>query len=148
MRCFVTFRCEGKQAQLRSLSAAPLSRGFRNVTWQNVFRHWPLTLSETHDKYKRCSLHNAQKYLFCSVSLLGLAELSRVEWIGLEWNRGHWLRGSETLRKPGFRSLWARFLVKQMKFELFWEEAWIALEISFARLEKRYRTICFWSKIW
>ena len=38
MLCFVTFWCEGKQARLRSFSAAPLNRGFRNVTWQDVFR--------------------------------------------------------------------------------------------------------------
>ena len=131
-----------------SLSAAPLSRGFRNVTWQDVFRYAPFTLGQRQYKYKQFSIHNVHKYLFCSVSLLIVAEWSRVEWSGLEWSRGHWLRSSETLRKPWFRSVRANFIVKHMKFELFWDEASIALSGSFARLEKRYRTKPFRSKIW
>ena len=148
MLCFVMFWCEGKQAKLRSFSAAPLSRGFRNVTWQDVFRYGPFTLAQTQYKYKQFSIHNAHKYLFCSVSLLRVAEWSRVEWTGIKWRRRQWLRGPETLRKPGFRSLSARFLVKHMKFELFWEEASSALSGSFARREKRYRTKPFRSNIW
>ena len=148
MPCFVTSCCEGVEAKLRGFSDAPLSRCVRNVTWQYVFRHWPLTLFEIHYKYKLFSSHKDTLTLFSIVSLLRIAEWSRVEWNGLEWSRGHWLRGSETLRKQWFRSLSARFLVKLMKFELFWEEASTALSRSFARPEKRYKTKAFWSKIW
>ena len=105
MLCFVTFWCEGKQAKLRSFSAAPLSRCFRNVTWQDVFRYAPFTLAQTHHKYKRFSIHNAHKYLFCSVSLLRVAEWSRVEWNGLEWSRGHWRRGFRNFTKTRFPQL-------------------------------------------
>ena len=111
MLCFVTFWCEGKQGKLRSCSAAPLCRGLINVSGQRVFRYGPFTLAQTHYKYKRFSIHNAHKYLFCSVSLVRVAEWSRVEWSRLDWSRGHWRRGSETLRKPGFCSLWAKFLL-------------------------------------
>ena len=38
MLCFVTFWCQGKEAKLRGFSAAPLSRGVRNVTWQDGCR--------------------------------------------------------------------------------------------------------------
>ena len=148
MPCFVTSWCEAKQAKLRRFSAAPLNRGFRNVTWQDVLRQWPLTLFHTHYKYKFFSTHMETFTLFSSVSLLRLAEWSRVEWSALEWNRGQRLRGWETLGKLLFCSLWPNFLVKQLKFELFWKEASIALSVSFARLEKRYRTRGFWSKIW
>ena len=72
--CFVTFWCQGKEAKLRGLSDAPLSRGFGNVTWQDVCRYGRFTLAETHHKYKLFASHNAQKYLFCSFSLLSVAE--------------------------------------------------------------------------
>ena len=111
MHCFVTSWCEGKQAKLRSFSAAPLSRGFRNVTWQYVFRYAPFTLAQRQCKYKQFSIHNVHKYLFCSVSVLRVAECSRVEWSRLNWNRGHSRRGSETLRKPWFCSLGTKFLL-------------------------------------
>ena len=148
MLVFLTFWCEGSQAKLRGLSAAPLSRGFRNVTWQDVFGPCPFTSSQTQYKYKRFATHNETLTLFSNVSLLRVAEWSRVEWSAVEWSRGHWLRGWETLLKPVFRNLWANFLVKQLEFELFSWEAWPALSVSFATLQKRYRTKGFWSKIW
>ena len=148
MPCFLTFSCEGQQATLRRSSASPLNRGFRNVSRCDVFRHWLLTLVQTHYTYRLFRTHKETFTLFCSVTLLRVAEWIRVEWRGKEWSKGYWLRGSETLLKPMFRSLWANFLVKQMEFELCWEEAWTALSASFAKLEKRYRTKGFWSKIW
>ena len=89
MPCFVTSLCESKQAKFRSFSAAPLSRGFRNVTWQNVFRYGPFTLAQTHHKYKLFPIHKETLTLFSSVSLLGLAEWSGVEWSILAGSRGH-----------------------------------------------------------
>ena len=89
MPCFVTSWCEAKQAKLRRFSAAPLNRGLRNVTWQNVFRQWLLTLFQTHYKYKHFSIHKETLTLFSNVSLLRVAEWSRVEWSALECSRGH-----------------------------------------------------------
>ena len=73
MPCFVTSCCEGVEAKLRGFSDAPLSRGVRNVTWQDVFCCAPFTSLQTHYKYKFFSNHDAQKYLFSSVSLLSVA---------------------------------------------------------------------------
>ena len=73
MPCFVTSCCEGVEAKLIGFSNAPLSRGVRNVTWQDVFCCGPFTLAETHHKYKLFSIHNAEKYLFSNVSLLSVA---------------------------------------------------------------------------
>ena len=111
--CFVLWRLGVRVSKnrRRSFSAAPLSRGFRNVTWQDVFRYGLFTLAQRQYKYKLFPSHNAHKYLFCSVSLVRVAEWSRVEWSRLEWSRGHWRRGSETLRKPGFCSFWAKFIL-------------------------------------
>ena len=118
MLCFLTSSCEGTQARPRGSSASPLSRRFRNVTWQYVFRPCLLTLAETHHKYKLFRTQKDTFTLFSSVTLLRIAEWSRLEWNALKWNRGQLIRGSETLLKQMFRSLRANFLVKQTEFEL------------------------------
>ena len=100
-------------------SAAPLSRGFGNVTCEYVFCYGPFTLAETQYKYKLFSTHRETHTLFCNACLLRVAEWSIVEWRGLDWSRGHCWRGSETLRKPLFRSLGTNFIVKQPHFDVF-----------------------------
>ena len=78
MLCFLTSSCEGKEARPRGSSASPLSRGFRNVSWQDVFRPCPPTLVQRHYKYKLFLTQKETFTLFSNVSLLKVAEWSRV----------------------------------------------------------------------